>query len=291
MENLDLLPVLLQPLFDVFAMMNRKIIQNQKDLTTGILCQSGHKLDQELGIHGIPEHHETHLATVRDGRYHTNMALFGHHPDYRGLSLRGKAPDSVGARLNPRLIAPVNLSFFLFRPGENDRIIPLQPFLYRLRTLLVSALDRLLRSKSPTLEILPHCPDRHLNAKSLFDQQLYRLSRPQGKGKLQLVRCLVNQVSLYLGFLFRRKGAFLPLLATTYPQLDGLATPLQVALPNSAGVVNADSDTFCQNLVRNPLFSETDNLFSDLMLRLRTKSLSVNNIGTPDFSPADNGER
>src|SRR5512140_1821034 len=114
MKNLDLLPVLLQPLFDVFATMNRKIIQNQKDLTTGILCQSGHKLDQELGIHGIAVHHETHLTAVRDGRYHTDMALFGHHPDYRGLSFWGKTSDSVGTRLNPRLIAPVNLSFFLF---------------------------------------------------------------------------------------------------------------------------------------------------------------------------------
>ena len=193
MENLYLLLMLLQPFFDVFAMMNTKIIQNQKDFTPGILGQAGHELDQKLGIHGIPVHHEPHLSLVGDGRNHTDMALLGNHPDYRGLSFRGKAPDSVGARLNPRLIAPVNLSFFLFRPGGNDRIIPLQPFLHRLRTLLVSALDRLLRSKSPTLEILPNRPDRHLDAKRLFDQQLHGIPCPQGKGKFQLVRCLVNQ--------------------------------------------------------------------------------------------------
>ena len=63
---------------------------------------------------------------------------------------------------------------------------------------------------------------------------------------------LNHQVSLYLGFLFSRKGAVLPLLASRYPQFDGFATPLQVALPNSAGVANADSDTFCQNIVLHP---------------------------------------
>ena len=140
MKNLNLLSVLLQPLLNVFAMMNTKIIQNQKDLAPGILGQADHELDQEFGIHSILVHHEPHLASVGDGRDHTDMALFGHHPDYLSLSLRGKTPDSVGARLNPRLITPVNLSLFLFRPGENDRIIRIQRLLHRLRTLLVGAL-------------------------------------------------------------------------------------------------------------------------------------------------------
>jgi hypothetical protein len=130
-------------------MMNTKIIQNQKDITTGIFCQSGHKLDQKFGIHCIPVHHESHLPAVGDGRYHTDMAPFCHHPDYRGLSLRGKTSNSIGARLNPSLITPVNLGFFLFRPRENDRIMLLHPFLYRLRTLLLSALLRRARNWSP----------------------------------------------------------------------------------------------------------------------------------------------
>ena len=51
LENLYLLLMFLQPLFDIFAMMNTKIIQNQKDLITGIFGQTGHNLDQKLKIY------------------------------------------------------------------------------------------------------------------------------------------------------------------------------------------------------------------------------------------------
>jgi len=276
MENLDLFPVFLQPLFNGFAMMNTKIIQNQKNLVPGILDQTGHKLDQKLGIHGFLVHHETHLAAVGNGRYHADVALFGYHPDYWGLSLWGKASDSVGARLNTCLITPVNLSLFLFSARENNRIIPIQPFLYRLRTLLIGALDRLLRSKSPTLEIFSNCPDWHLDVKQLPDQQLHGIPRPQSKRKLQLIRCLVYQSPTKFGFLIGRKRPLFSGTATSYPQLDGFATTFQVALPNSAGVANADSDTFCQYLIQNPLFPKTNNLFSDLMLRLWTMRPCIN---------------
>ena len=64
MENLNLLPVFLQPLFDISAMMSPKIVQNQKNLAPGIFGQVGHELDQELGIHGIFVHHETHCQSA-----------------------------------------------------------------------------------------------------------------------------------------------------------------------------------------------------------------------------------
>lgn len=98
----------LKPLLDVFAIMNTKIIEDEKNLPVRIFDQSSHKPDQKLGIHGILVHHETHLAAVGDGRYHADMTLFGHHPDHRGLSFRGKTPNTVGSRLNPRPITPVN---------------------------------------------------------------------------------------------------------------------------------------------------------------------------------------
>lgn len=104
MENLNLFRVFLQPLFDLIAMMNTKIIQNQADLATGIFRQTGHKLDQALGIHGIALHHEPHLPTVGDGRDNTEMTLLGHHPDDGSLSSRGKSPDMVCAGLNTRFI-------------------------------------------------------------------------------------------------------------------------------------------------------------------------------------------
>lgn len=276
MENLDLFPVLFQPLFDVFAMMNTKIIQNQKDLSPGILDQAGHELDQELGIHGFLVHHESHLATVGDGRYHTDMALFGNHPDYQSLSLWGKASDSVGTRLNTCLIHPVNLSFFLFRAGKNDRIIPIQPFLHRLRTLFMGTLDRLLRSESPTLEIFSNRPDRHLDVKQLPDQQLHRIPRPQCKRKLQLVRCLVNQSFTKLGLLIGRKRPLFPGSASSFPQFDGLATFLFVALLYLTGPTYTDPKAFCHNLVLKISFPKTNHLLSDFILRLLTMLTCIN---------------
>jgi len=62
--------------------MNKKIIQNQENLASGIFHQMSHKFDQQLGIHDCLTHHETHPATVGDGQYHPDIALLGNQPDH-----------------------------------------------------------------------------------------------------------------------------------------------------------------------------------------------------------------
>ena len=59
-----------------------------------------------------------------------------------------------------------------------------------------------------------------------LDQKLgiHGIPCPQGKGKFQLVRRLVNQGSLHLPLLFGGKGALLSRTAPTSAKLDGLAS-------------------------------------------------------------------
>jgi hypothetical protein len=199
------------------------------------------------------------------------MALLGNQPDNGGLSLRYKASDTVGSRLNPRLFAPVNRRSFFLRPRDNEGIIRLQPFLYHLRVLLVGALDRFLLGKAPTFEILlSNRSNRHLDTKLLLDQQPHSIPCPQGKDKLKLLWRLVNQVSFQFYLLFFAKGSILSFTTTASPQLDGRGTLLLLALPN---------------LVRNPLFPKTNNLLPDLILRLRTMFASIYLFHSERISP------
>jgi hypothetical protein len=75
MENLTQFHMICKLLFDPLTVMNAKIVQNQKNLTTAILLQASHELDLKLGVHGILIHHELHLFFVGDSRHRAEMAL------------------------------------------------------------------------------------------------------------------------------------------------------------------------------------------------------------------------
>lgn len=269
-EDLYLFFMFFQPLFNIFAMMNMKVIQNQKNFTPGIFDQPEHKGDQKIGVHSTPVHHKSHFALVGNGGDHADMAFLGNQVDNRFFSFWSKTADKVCTCLNTCLNAPMNLSFLFLCPRSNKWIISRQRFLHYLRILLVGSFYWLLRRESPSFEILPNCLDRYLDPNALFDKILYSLPCPQSKGKLQLVRCLINKGSLYLRFLFSRKGSFLSRPVATFPQANGLATLFDVNLPYFTCSAFTYANCFRQYFVRNSLLAKTNNLFSYLILRPRT---------------------
>lgn len=203
------------------------------------------------------------------------MALLGNQSDLRCLSFRSKSSDPICPRLNPGLIAPVNLRLLLLRARGNIRLILRQPFLDGPRTLLIGPLDRLLRSKTPSFEVLPNRPNGHLDAKPLPDQQLHGVPRPQRKGKLHLVRGLIDQCLAQFRFLIHRKRPLFPGAAASPSRFDGLATLFPVALPYRAGASGTDPKSCRHDHVLNTLLSKPNNLLPNLILRLGTVSACI----------------
>jgi hypothetical protein len=114
-----------------------------------------------------------------------------------------------------RLITPVNLGVFCFSLRLDGRISFIQPLLHRFWILLIGALDRLLRGKTPALQILPNGSNRHPDTGFLFNQLHYRLARPQRISHLELIRCLVHDLFADHAFLRCAQMTCLTELAST----------------------------------------------------------------------------
>ena len=251
-EHRYFLLVVFQPLFNFFAMMSTKIIQNQKHFTSGIFSQPSHKIDQNLAGHGIAIHHEPHLALIGDGGNHIDAFCFGSKPDDRSSTLGSKPSNSITVRLNSGFISPVNLSFFFFRLSCNGRVLSFKPLFDGLRVLLIGAFDRLLRCKPPALEIFPDSTNRHTDAIMRFNQKPNSIPGPQGKTKFQLLRRFVNQTTLNLFFFFRQKRTFLAMPASPFAKFYCAATLLFVALPYRTGMAFADPYALSNCFIRKP---------------------------------------
>ena len=82
--------------------------------------------------------------------------------------------------------------------------------------------------------------------------------------------CSAQQLSV-----FWRKSPLFSCPATPLSQLDGLDALLLVALPYRAGATGADPKACRHNLVLKALLPKTDNLLSNLILRLWTMSACI----------------
>src|SRR5690606_27583940 len=114
-----------------------------------------------------------------------------------------------------RLVAPMDFRAFSPGPTGDGRVRLVQPSLHRLRALFVGSLQRLLRRKSPARQVFTNPLQRQRYPITLMDQLAYRLSSPQGKAQLQLVRRFVADHLAKLGFLHRRQRPEVAYLATT----------------------------------------------------------------------------
>lgn len=271
MKNSDLLPVQFQTLLDLITVMCMKIIQNQKDLTSAILHQTGDELEQKLRMHPVPVHHAPDLTAIDDGRYLTDRTLFCKPSNRWRLSSRGKTADTLGTLLNPRFVPPVNLRLLLLRPKGKDQIIPIQLLLNCLGTLFISSLDWLLRSASPTSEILPHGLNRHLHPMQLPDPQLHGIPRSQRKRKLHLNQHLVDRGLAKLQLLIKRKRPVFTQVTAPDSQRWSSGCPPSCSASISCWNNRPDPKVFRQNVMRQTLLPKTNHLPSNLVLCLWTQ--------------------
>jgi hypothetical protein len=101
----------------------------------------------------------------------------------------------------------MNLAAFGLRAFVDRRIFLVEPLLDCFRTLLIGALDRLLRGEPPTFEIIADGAHRQFDCAFAFDQQHHGGAGPQSEVHLQLLGSLVANQLAYFVFLSRCQAA------------------------------------------------------------------------------------
>src|SRR5512133_3627620 len=146
--------------------------------------------------------------------------------------------------LDAGLVAPMDISLFLLGAGLYlgiDRLLPLRHHFW---ILFVSALGRLLRGESPTLQVIGDRPQGQVFVSMLLDRQPNGLTGPEGKSKFQLVRGLVHQQLLDRRLLFGGQFPLLTIATATNSRLNGLPAAFQELLPNGADMAWTQADNF-----------------------------------------------
>lgn len=122
---------------------------------------------------------------------------------HRCLASRHVAPAAHVCIDQCCLIALVD--FRAFGPGSlfNGRVLLLKPLLHRLWPLFTRLLDRLLRGKSPTCQVLANASNLQPDAKLLLNELAHYRTTPQTEIHFELLGALVDDQSLD-GLLLRR---------------------------------------------------------------------------------------
>ena len=84
-------------------------------------------------------------------------------------------------------ISPVNFRFFLSGASSNSRILFFQPDANSLIVALIRPPNRLLRGKTPHIQVIANRLQAQIHRIFLLDQSLYRLSSPECKWQFQLI--------------------------------------------------------------------------------------------------------
>ena len=207
-EQLYALSVLFYPLGHLPGMVHAQVVDDQEHFALRLFAQPFEKLNKPVRIQAFPVEHETQLALIGQGRNQLDSASPGlrEHQHWPLAAWRVTARVMFN-RTDCRLIGPTYFGSFGLGTLLNGRVVLFEPKLYRLRALLVGALDRALRRKTPMRQILAHRAGRHINQKQLFDQRAHRLGIPECKFQLELIRTVINQFALDDGFLGRIQTA------------------------------------------------------------------------------------
>jgi len=225
-----------QPLLHRSRPVDGMTIHDKIDPAPHLPLQPSHEIDEHPGPKPLIQNHEIELAPVGDRRYHAAAEPLSRTPNHRRSPFQSPTRPRGMVRPKPALVSPVNLRLIPLGLGPDQRIVLLQPAPDRFRVRFEGPPDRLLRRKSPFLQVPPHRPNRKTRPVALFDQASHRLSRPQEKSQLQLIGRLVGDRSRdHLGLPGREGLSFGPTLRLGGQNLEafgpGLFDPGPDGLP------------------------------------------------------------
>ena len=182
----------IQPVADRLAPVHRVPIDDQKNLSLGMLDQSTQKPNKHPRRKMPLEHHERQITSIGNRRKDVCPETVACPGSYRSLPSRGIRPSRLMIRTGPHRVPPIQLCLLYFGTCPDDWVLLIEPSGDSHRIPFVGPPNRLLRGKPPTLKIAPDRPSRKLDTKPPDNQPLNGLRRPQHEGQLQLLRVMVT---------------------------------------------------------------------------------------------------
>ena len=269
--------MILEPLLDRFAVMDTKIIQDQKDFARRIFDQSFQKGDHHLRVHISFIDHKAHCALIGDRTDQIDAGSFSAQANNRRLYPGGKtAPPMLAIRSQPGFISPIDLSILIFSFPGNTWILFVKPFLHSRRVLFIRSTKWLLGGKTPSAKIFSDGPNRHSNLEKLQNQRLYCPSCPQRKGKLELIWRLIGYRLLQPHFQFMSQCPAASKFSAALVTLNSFGPVCFVRFVPIAGIGRVDADDFAYFFIRLACLTKSDNLVAQLLLRLWTQFACIN---------------
>lgn len=190
-EDLNLLPVFLQPGSYQLSMMHLQIIQNQEYLLGGRIDQPSQKLDQPLLVHRPLIDHISYAALLIDGGEHIDTLSFGFHWQYGRVPFGSKTSLYGLTVTDACLVSPIDDRLFFFCPFQNLWIFLLFPPLDTLRILFHGALRWTLAAHPPAFHVVGYTPVADWLPIPLLDVLSDALQCPQFPRYFKILRPLL----------------------------------------------------------------------------------------------------
>lgn len=154
---------------------------------------------------------------------HVDPPLVAVAPNDRHFPIGSEPLGIIGIVLDACLVAPVNFRLFLLGARPDLRVNRLVPLGDGLKVLLIGPLGRSQQVEASPFQIVGDGPQRHVEPVHLLNRQPHGIAGPNGKGQLELVRCLVcHQQVLGGGLLFGGQFALVTVATTVFSRLDGI---------------------------------------------------------------------
>ena len=151
-EDLNGIVMIAQPFLGRFAVMNARVIQNQKCLLGSAFDQAAQEISQDARVARSTETLLPHLPLVDDGRDDQQSNTLAADANGRRLAFGRKATPTDIVAAQPGLVAPVDFRPFLLGPCRNLGMRRVHPALHHCRQLFVGTSDRPLWGKPPAFQ-------------------------------------------------------------------------------------------------------------------------------------------
>jgi hypothetical protein len=191
-KHSDPILIFLQPALNCATFVNRMAVDNKENAFSSILDETIHEINEYYGCKLSSKQSELQSPPVRNARNHIAAEPFTSTGNGWRLSFWGPRRASLMVRSHPGLVAPYNFPAFCPCGPLDCWILMRKPAPYFFIAPLICFALRFLRCKSPCMQITPDGPYGKMETILPFNQHLNRLTCPQDKRKLHLLRASIG---------------------------------------------------------------------------------------------------
>ncbi len=170
-----------------FAAMHRMTIDDQDDALLGSEHELLQELHEHLAVDTTVHEHELHSAVPADGRNHVDRGAPPHGLDDGSLAARRPGGAGVVVAAHAGFVSEHNHCALSLGPGAQGRQIVVEPLLHEHCVLLISAMQRALRSEAQLVHDLARGRQAQRHAEAPLDQLTNEAQGPQAEAEAQLI--------------------------------------------------------------------------------------------------------